>query len=196
MGLPLATFAARIVEEVVYDDGATREVVLRIAGTLEDGTELPEVLVPAEEFPKMSWVVQNWGTKAIIAPGQSAKEHLRVAIQALSEDVQRRVVYRHLGWRRVGDRWVFLHSGGAIGAEGQVAGVETDPGDALAGYRLPAPPGGERLREAVRGSLRLLDAAPAAVAWPLLAAVYRAPLSEALPVDVSLHLVGETGASN
>ena len=59
---------------------------------------------------------------------------------------------------------------------------------------LPEPPEGEALVEAVRASLRFLDLAPPGVAYPLLAAVYRAALDEAAPVDLSLHLVGPTGA--
>jgi hypothetical protein len=39
-----------------------------------------------------------------------------------------------------------------------------------------------------------LDLAPPGVAYPLLAAVYRAVLGEASPVDLSDHLVGPTGA--
>ena len=64
----------------------------------------------------MSWVTEEWGTAPVIFAGQGKKDHLRAAIQMLSGAVPRRTVYGHLGWRRIGDRWAFLHSGGAIGA--------------------------------------------------------------------------------
>lgn len=191
---PLCNFTARIVAEEVRDDGAERRLVFHIEGRLAGGEELSRVAVPAERFAGMSWVTEAWGSRAVVNAGQGAKDHLRAAIQHLSGHVQRREVFAHLGWRRLGGRWVFLHAGGAIGPEGAVADVECDPGELLAEYRLPAPPEGERLREAVRTSLRLLDAAPATVAWPLLAAVYRAPLCEVLPADFSLQLTGPTGA--
>lgn len=194
VSVPLCNFSARIVKEVLVDDGAEQRLSFLIEGRLATGEPLPRVAVPAERFASMSWVVEAWGSRAVVSAGQGAKDRLREALQVLSGDVPRRTVYGHLGWRRVGDRWVFLHAGGAIGAEGAVAGIECDPGPALEAYRLPAPPEGERLREAVRASLWLLDVAPAAVAWPLLAAVYRAPLAEALPVDFSIHLAGPTGA--
>src|SRR5438874_785271 len=43
------------------------------------------------------------------------------ALQMLSSDVRRETVYAHTGWRDVGGRWVYLHAGGAIGADGPSA---------------------------------------------------------------------------
>ena len=36
-----------------------------------------------------------------------------------------RTVYTHTGWRKLDGKWAYLHGGGAIGASGAVAGVET-----------------------------------------------------------------------
>jgi len=64
----------------------------------------------------------------------------------------------------------------------------------LGDYELPAPRTGEDLARAVGASLRLLELAPLTITVPLLAAVYRAPLNEAVPVDLSMFLSGPTGA--
>src|SRR5262249_18154449 len=61
----------------------------------------------------------------------------------------------------------------------------------LARYVLPAPPVGDKLRDAIRASLRVLDLAPDGITAPLLGAVYRAVLA---PADYALHLCGPTGA--
>jgi hypothetical protein len=113
----------------------------------------------------------------------------------LSGDVPTRTMYGHLGWRRIGDRWAFLHGGGAIGPDGAIDGVEVETGtDGFLAYRLPAPPGADELAHAVRASLALLELGPSTLTAPLLGAIYRAPLAEPSPVDFSLHLTGPTGA--
>ena len=102
----------------------------------------------------------------------------------------RRTLYAHLGWRRFGPDWLYLHAGGAIGAEGACGIVETAPPEPLARFVLPAPPDGDELRAAVRASLGLVDGlAPDRIAFPVLAAPYRAVLGDA---DFSVHFVGAT----
>src|SRR5262249_9470141 len=127
---------------------------------------------------------------AIVFPGEG-RAHAGVAIQAVSGDVPVHRVYAHTGWRTLEDgRRVYLHSGGAIGAEGVIDGVEVELPDALAHYVLPRPPAGAERAAAARASLALVDLAPAPIAVPLLAATYRAALGT---TDFCLHFSGETG---
>ncbi len=192
---PLATWAGRIVEEVVTDDGAERSVTLAVEGALQDGTPLPRVEVLAADWPYMRWPVERWGTRAVVLAGAATADHLRCALQLLSGDVPRRTVYAHTGWREIGGRWLYLHAGGAIGAGGPASDVCVSLPDALAGYILPDPlddpRGASRVWLAVRASLRVLDVAPDRITVPLLGAVYRAVLA---PCDCALHLAGPTGA--
>lgn len=193
--IPLCNFKARIVREETRDDGAERTTVFTIEGTLSDGQALPAVNVSAEKYPAMNWVTTAWGTRAVVYAGQGTKDHLRVGIQLLSGEVPRRTVYAHLGWRRIGGAWHYLHAGGAIGAGGVEADISVEPGDGrLSEYALPAPPTGEKLRQAIRSSLSLLETGPATVTLPLLMTIYRAPLSEAVPADFTLFLAGPTGS--
>src|SRR5207302_3115731 len=69
--------------------------------------------------------------------------------------------------------------------------VEVALPESLSHLELPPPPAGEELQAAVWASLGLLDVAPAPIAFPLLASVYRAALGE---TDFSLHLAGPSGA--
>ena len=187
---PLANFVARIIAETTRDDGAERSVCLMIEGRLCDGRLLPRVEVPAAEFGGLDWILPAWGASAVVYAGRGTADHLRVAMQLLSSDVAQRTVYAHLGWRKIGERWTYLHAGGAIGTNGLVDGVEVVPPDALSRYVLPAPLAGDNLRRAVRASLALLDLAPERVAFPLLSAVYRAVLGG---TDFTAHLIGQTG---
>jgi hypothetical protein len=189
--VPLANWSARIVEEVVHDDGAERRITFAVEGALAGGTPLPRAEVAADKFPWMRWPVEAWGTRAVVLAGASTADHCRAAVQLLSGEVPRRVVYEHTGWREIGGCWCYLHAGGAIGPGGAAPGVEVHLPDALAGYVLPAPPDGAELAAAVRASLSLLDVAPERIMAPLLGAVYRAVLGAA---DYALHLCGPTGA--
>ncbi len=186
----LANFDARIVEQTTVDDGVERAIFLALEGELRDGTPLPRVEIHAKDFADLQWVVPSWGSRAVIAAGPGARDHLRAAIQSLSGDVPTRTVYGHTGWKNIGGGRVYLHGGGGIGASGEVAGVDVRLPDSLSLFFLPDPPDGEELRRAVRASLMMLEVAPPRITWPLLAAAFRAPLGHC---DSSVFLCGPTG---
>lgn len=187
--VPLSNFTATITADIVEDDGAeTRrlfELETRHAG------QVAQFRVRAGHFDGMNWVAEHLGATAVIFPGMLQKDHTRAAIKLLSSDVQARYLYAHLGWRQFGDTWGYLHAGGAIGAQGVLAGVEVQPGEALAHYQLPVPPTGEALQSAIRASLQFLEVAPETVTLPLYSALWRAPLGR---TEMSLHVAGPTGA--
>ncbi|MGB9662266.1 MAG: CHC2 zinc finger domain-containing protein [Moorellaceae bacterium] len=186
--ITLSNFDARITEEVVLDDGAERRLQFKIGGSLADGTTLPTIIVPADKFTSLGWVTGEWGAKAVVNAGNSSKDHLRAAIQLLSNPV-RRTVYSHLGWRQINDRWVFLHGNGALGAEG----VEVVPeADCLRRYVLPSEPEPSSA-EVVRLALEFLKVAPLEMTLPLFAAVWRAPLNSLVYAPLMLWVYGETG---
>jgi hypothetical protein len=144
--------------------------------------------VAAVEFSGMGWVLKKLGPQAIVYPGQ--QYHARAAIQSLSGQIRRERIYAHLGWRRHGTQWVYLHAGGALGVEGPVAGVQAQLPAALQSYQLLPSRNETESVSAVKASLHVLSLAPDRITLPLLAGVYRAPLGQ---VDVSLFLTGKTG---
>jgi hypothetical protein len=190
----LCNYEARIVEEVVRDDGSGEtQIRLAVEGTLAGGQKLPRAEVPASAFGSMNWQLEHWGSRAIVNAGMGAKDHLRAAIQTLSTNVARRTVYTHTGWRKLGSQWLYLHAAGAIGPNGPFGPLLDDqialPGN-LAHARLPEPPQGEALVAAVRASLGLLDLARDTVTVPVLSAAYRAGLGSC---QVTVHLAGRSG---
>jgi hypothetical protein len=184
---PLATFDARIIAEITRDDGAEQTLMwtLRIATTNGRAGEIE--ILPDQLGKPQQWAAKAAGVSALVMPGLSVADHLRVAIQSRSGDVHRRIIYAHTGWRRIGDGWAYLTSSGALGAEGLDTSVAVDLGP-LDGYRLPD---GRDVRDAVRKALSLVEIAPDRVTVPLLAAVYRAPLP--LPPDCAVWLFGRSG---
>lgn len=182
----LTNFTARIVADTTVDDGAEVHRVFEMEGTARGRART--FRVPALQFQSLSWAVEHLGAGAIVEPGQGLKDRTRVAIQTLSGDVPERHVFAHSGWREVEEEWLYLHGGGAIGARGLVPDVSVELPPELAPLTLPAPDGG--VAEAVRASLRVAEVARPEIAWPVLAAAWRAPLGRC---DFSIHLAGPTG---
>ena len=182
----MANFSARIVRDLILDDDAERRCELAIEADLA-GQRLAFV-VPASEFGRMGWVLRHLGPQAIIYPGQ--QQHARAAIQWLSGAIRQERIFTHLGWRKYGLDWVYVHAGGAVGARGECCDCRVEIPTALQYYQVPSPADRQDQVRAVRASLRCLDLAPDRISFPLLAAVYRAPLGK---VDFSMFLTGQTG---
>lgn len=183
--IPIANFIARIVRDLILDDGVEKGREFGIEAEL-DGHKF-SFIVTASEFPRMGWVLRHLGPQALIYPGQ--QQHARAAIQWLSGQVRQERIFTHLGWTRDGSDWLYLHAGGAVGAHGPRCDVRVQLPSALEHYQVPTVGAVERAN-AVRASLRFLSLAPDRISFPLLAAVYRAPFGK---VDFSLFLTGETG---
>jgi hypothetical protein len=183
----LCNFTAEVTEEVILDDGAEPTRAFVLTGRLDTGVVLPPARVSASRFAGMTWVPDHWGLRAVVRAGMTTRDYLREAIQRLSPDAARRHVFTHTGWRTFEGTWAYLTAGGAIGRDG----VEMDLGPELARYCLP--PVAIEARAAFRASLALLEVAPLSITVPLWAAVFRAPLIAASPVDLSLWLEGRTG---
>ena len=155
---PLCNFVAKIEAETIYDDGSGEiQHCFRVAGRLADGQPLATVDVPSTDFAAMGWTLKHWGVPRIVSPGQGAKDHLRAAIQELSKDATREVVYRQTGCARsrrtvaIPPRW-WVHWDGW---DGPVHTIDL-PGN-LTRMTLPDPPEGADLASAVRASLHILD---------------------------------------
>lgn len=186
--VPLCNFTARIVTECEEDDGVETRRTFEIAVT--QGERTATVRIPWEKFNAVNWAIEAMGADAAIVPGPMARDHIRFATQLFSKGAPREKLYTHLGWRKIDEQWVYLHAGGAIGAEGAVPGIAVATPPALERFLLPDPPAGEALTAAIRASLGMRTVAPLTLTVPLLAAVYRAVLGDA---DSSAHLTGRTG---
>lgn len=181
-----ANFNARIVSDIVLDDGTAERREFGMEAELA-GRRVAFV-VSAAEFARMGWVLSRLGPQAIVYPGQ--QQHARAAIQYLSGAIQQERIFAHLGWRKHGGQWVYLHAGGALGADGPLGGLQVQLSAALRHYHLRWPSSAGDLVGAVRASLQVLSAAPDRISFPLLASVYRAALGAP---HFSLFLSGQSG---
>ncbi len=141
-----------------------------------EGSETPrEVDVDADRFARMEWVEPLLGPRAVVAPGKGMRDNLRAAIGYLSSPAPRHR-YAFTGWVRHEGRWVYLHTGGAIGAEGVVEGLAATPPAPVDRFALPAPPTGDDLAASVDAVVSLLSMEPAVVTVPMVALAFHAPL--------------------
>ena len=184
--IPVTNFSARIVRDIILDDDAEQRREFGLEA--EVGGQKVACVVPAAEFSRMGWVLRLLGPKAIIYPGQ--QQHARAAIQYLSGSIQQERIFTHLGWRKHDGNWVYLHAGGAVGAQGPRGDLRVELPAALQHYQVHGPADVQEQGRAVRASLRCLSVAPDWISFPLLTAVYRAALGN---VNFSLFLAGQTG---
>ena len=183
----LCNFQARIVADVVRDDGEETSRAIKIAGVLGGSTK--EFIVSASEFAAMNWPIEHMGARANVYPNY--RDHLRSAIQQFSQVGPEEYLYLHTGWATVSGKQVYLHAGGGIGEAGLLSGLKVELERRLRFYSFGEPPKGSDLANAVRASLRTLELAPARITYPLYAAIWRSTLG---PTDLSLFLSGQTGA--
>jgi hypothetical protein len=183
---PLANFQARIVQDLVLDDGQQQQREFGLAAQL--GDKSIAFCVNAAEFARMGWVLSKLGPQAIIYPGQS--QHARAAIQSLSGPLRSEFVFTHLGWRKEGSQWLYLHGGGALGSGGAVPVVRVRLPAALRAYQLGQPRDAAEAVSAVQDSLHFLEVAPDRISFPLWAGVYRAAFGDP---GFSLFLSGPSG---
>jgi hypothetical protein len=108
----VANFHARIVRDLVYDDGEQERREFAVEAVV--GEIKLAFCVSAAEFQRMDWVLNKLGPRAIIYPGQH--QHARAAIQCLSGEIGEERIFSHLGWRKPDGHWVYLHAGGALAA--------------------------------------------------------------------------------
>ena len=133
---PVANFRARIVSDIIRDDGAQQQREFGVEAELGGSRQV--FALPAAEFGRMGWVLERLGPRAIIYPGQ--QQHVRAAMQSLSGAIHQEHIYAHLGWRRHGSQWVYLHAGGALGVGGPVNGLQVQPPAAFSITSCVCPP--------------------------------------------------------
>jgi hypothetical protein len=190
MDTRLTTFIARIVGEVIEDNGLEQVRHYEIEGIVAGETST--FTIPAQEFRSLGWVAIHLGKAAIILPPTEDRE-VAAAIQLISpEDAPARARYTHTGWIRHEGLDCFLDAQGAIGADGRIEGVDVALPPQFANYYVIEDPGGPEAQvEAIRASFAIAKVVEFEHGVVLLAAAYQAPVEQ--PPD-STFLEGLSGS--
>jgi len=183
-GRQIANFRARILRQITHDDGWEKRRVFRIEAVINGRRS--EVEIDAADFDSMAWSTVQLGAEAMVLPG--CRESVRAAIQYFSDRCLSEGRYGHAGWRQFDGRWFYLHSGGAIGADGDHPEIQCQLPSSLAPIELVSdvPPS----RTDIEAVLRFADMGPSNVVRPLLAAVTRTSIGHC---GLNVLIYGRTG---
>lgn len=142
------------------------------------------------DLKNCNWVYEKLGAPAIIDGGPSRYSGVLEAIQRTSNP-ERVTAYGHTGFVTTDEGVrVFVHSGGAVGADG----VRAELGPSLATYRLsPAPKDEDGLRVAIRHVLAFVETADEFISFAVLGMVMRSLFASVAPIPFVLFLLGMTG---
>lgn len=183
----LTNFAAKIVRELIEDDGSSEEQrIFEMEITLKNETRRIEV--PSSKFLTMAWPTSMLGAEATVWPGKA--DQARCAIQLLSPVIQKKTVYAHTGWRRIEDQWAYLHGGGAITGTGNRNDVSVRLPHSMRFFLLPSPATKKDVPAAYKSALDLLDAFPLHLTVPVLGAIWAAICGDP---DYSVYVTGQSG---
>jgi hypothetical protein len=189
---PICDFVAWPIREILKDDGEAKERYIELEGILPDSSCLPKVTISMSEFGEMKWPGLVWGMKAAIRPFR--EKELKFCLQKMSQSsIPESSVYTFLGWKKLGDNWIYLHAGGALGAEN--IKVELPP--KLTNYRLP-----NKIPDlilALKATVALFDIGPAKIMYPLISMAFLSPLMEpfrqaGIEPGVLFYLWGTSGS--
>jgi len=184
--VPISNFIPEPLRETRLDDGEEVDFCFEIrAKILKNDVVLSTLKIKAEEFTNVSaWAVKGWGLRANVYAGQSSKDKIREFIQHQAQNIERKTIYNHTGWRVIEGKRVYLHCGGAVGAENVEVDVsENGRNENLQKYRLPQ--ACQKPQEAVQIALNTIDVADHKITIPLFSSVI---------LGVSLSLCEEAGA--
>lgn len=183
----LCNFVPYLTGEQIIDDGSQETRFFDVHALHENGANLRQVRINSKEFSSMNWICDCWGAQCNVAPLRSAKEHIRYALQCTA-DGKTSVIYTHLGWRKIENKWHYLMPGNRfdVQLQGKLRNYHLSHGDCNA---------------AVNESLNCIMhyPAPQDVSFPLFAYTYLSPLNSFLKLSgyepkFILALVGKTGS--
>lgn len=188
-GIMLCNFAPRIVREVIVDDGAEKTRRYLIGGTDANGNEISPVEVPAGELEKMSWVANNLDASCDLCVVSQVEKHVRCAIKTTARFADKRYIFSHTGWKKIGGEWHYLLPGDKT-YQVELKGKQRNYYGAEGMSREDA----EDLVKLLSGGMM-----PDEVLLPCLATVFLSPLNEFLrqighEPKYLLTLIGRTGS--
>ncbi len=187
----IANFVAYIGGEEIYSDGADNRRYFVIEGIHSEGYPLPPIKVLSTDFSTCTWITKCWGAKCNIEPPSSNKEIMRHAIQCTAKNTVERLTFGHLGFRKLNNRWIYIHANGAIGANN----ISVELNKRLENYYLSNHYPANDSFKALIDEMFI----PHSISIPLLCITFLSPLNEFLkqagiePKSV-LYLLGKTGS--
>lgn len=166
----LCNFAPRIMSVLTIDEGTEQTCKYLISGTDENGRELPPVEIAATELEKMDWLHNRLDACLDLEIIPQVEKHVRHAMKGTARFAEKKFIYTHTGWKKIGGKWEYLMPGNG-NFDVQLHGKQRN-------YFLEPITEDTDFAEII-GFLRL-DLIPREISLPCLALVFLSPLNEFL----------------
>ena len=188
-GIMLCNFAPRIASEIIVDDGAEVTRKYRIGGTDAYGNEISPVEILAGELEKMAWIANCLDASCDLCVVSQVEKHVRCAIKTTARFADKRYIFSHTGWKKIGGEWHYLLPGDKT-YQVELKGKQRNYYVAEGFVKEDA----EELVKLLSGGMM-----PDEVLLPCLATVFLSPLNEFLrqighEPKFLLTLIGRTGS--
>lgn len=126
--------------------------------------------IDMDAYASMKWVNDSalHGMPLEFSRTSPGRSDVLNAISMTSPACPLHIAYAHYGWQETGDGWIYLHAGGAVGANGPIADVRVHVSNMEAFSLPPAPNTPEAGRTSWLAVRSIFDAYPAKVAAALI----------------------------
>jgi len=192
----ISNFMGTITKEIIIDSGITTEKKLEINIKIATGGAIKNypILVPANKFKSMNWLIEALPASAIIESGNSKADDVRHSIQFLSQEnePEKEVRYAHTGWRKDKDGMFYITNSGAIGRENIKVELDFMRSHMEDVYCLPQLP--ENELEALKMSLSIVDIGKRSITLPVFLFTYLSIVTSMVYPNISIYLCGESGS--
>ncbi len=168
-----------------------------IRGKNTNGKTLKSIVIPAQEFDKMQWISEYWGTKAIVINTSIFKTLVRIKILS-REHIKHETKYGYVGFVKQNNNPLkYVDNAGCITKNKYDNTTKSYLTGKFSNYKLPPPTKKEKDRqECIREILGMTKIAPnnPYIGIVCQTTAIRAVLNIYVPISVSHFIVGETGA--
>lgn len=110
--IKIANFIVRAIEIIIEDDGITKNTYYVMECVLNGGQKKKIVSLESRILDDSEWIKTRVGGEYYLY-GEYKKLEILIAEQF--RDIVEKTKYIHVGWRKIDNRWCYLHGSTAIG---------------------------------------------------------------------------------
>lgn len=111
-------------EIIIKDDDLITIKEYKVKCILLSTNECKNVYLNARDLNCSNWISEKLGIKYCLKATLSAYDYLKNYIAEQFKFIEAKIEYIHIGWRKISNKFVYLHGGGAIGSNLQ--GIKGD----------------------------------------------------------------------
>lgn len=176
---------------ITKDDGVEQTQYIRLQ-PFRHNKPLPVKEIAYKKFSSNS-LFEELDFSLRPAIGRSIQQYYQDSVRMQFDNMNKQTIYTHTGWRKINGRWVYLHCGGAIGADDIDISVELTDGRLNNMYSLSLQDSPDKWKT----FKQFLQCADPYIIYPLVSYIFLAPLieflaaAECLP-GFSFYLLGKS----